>query len=32
MVFEMEAVFPLEFDGIVFIDRTNPSKPLRKAR
>ena len=28
--FEMEAVFPLEFDGIIFIDRTTPSKPLRK--
>ncbi len=28
--FEMEAVFPLEFDGIIFIDRTNPSRPLKK--
>jgi erythromycin esterase len=28
--FEMEAVFPLEFDGIVFIDQTTPSKPLPK--
>jgi erythromycin esterase len=28
--FEMEALFPLEFDGIIFIDRTTPSTPLRK--
>lgn len=30
--FEMEAVFPLEFDGIVFIDRTTPSRPLPRGR
>jgi erythromycin esterase len=30
--FDMEAVFPLEFDGIIFIDRTTPSKPLRRGR
>jgi erythromycin esterase len=28
--FDMEAVFPLEFDGIIFIDRTTPSKPLKR--
>jgi erythromycin esterase len=28
--FEMEALFPLEFDGIIFIDRTTPSTPLKK--
>ena len=28
--FDMEVVFPLEFDGIIFIDRTTPSRPLRK--
>jgi len=28
--FDMEAVFPLEFDGIIFIDHTTPSRPLKK--
>lgn len=28
--FDMEALFPLEFDGIVFIDHTTPSRPLRR--
>ena len=28
--FEMEALFPLEFDGIIFIDKTTPSTPLKK--
>jgi len=28
--FDMEAIAPLEFDGIVFIDRTTPSRPLKK--
>ncbi|HKP28774.1 MAG TPA: erythromycin esterase family protein [Gemmatimonadales bacterium] len=28
--FEMEALFPLEFDGIIFIDKTTPSTLLRK--
>jgi len=27
--FDMEAVFPLEFDGIIFIDHTTPSRPLK---
>jgi len=27
--FELQAIAPLEFDGIVFIDHTTPSRPLR---
>lgn len=26
--FELEAVFPLEFDGVLFVDRSAPSRPL----
>jgi erythromycin esterase-like protein len=27
--FDLTAVMPLEFDGVFFIDRTSPSRPLR---
>ena len=27
--FELKAVIPLEFDGVVFIDHTTPSRMLR---
>ena len=28
--FEISAVMPLDFDGIVFIGKTSPSRPLRR--
>jgi hypothetical protein len=29
--FEMAIVVPLEFDGIIFVDRSTSSRPLRRS-
>lgn len=30
--FEMAIAIPLEFDGLILIDRSTPSRPLRRSR